>query len=61
MVNSIGKISVGANLVADFFHIVNVVNGIVGHALGPLCVMFAPTVAIERALRKALLQSQSEK
>jgi len=38
--------------------IIDALAAFVGSALGPLCVMFAPTVAIERALRRALAQNE---
>ncbi len=34
----------------DFHHVFEIIV----QALGPLCVLFAPTLAIERALNKAL-------
>lgn len=34
----------------DFHHIFEIIV----QALGPLCVLFAPTLAIERALKKSL-------
>ncbi|KAF0117864.1 MAG: hypothetical protein FD163_336 [Hyphomonadaceae bacterium] len=38
--------------------IIDALAAVIGSALGPLCVMFAPTIAIERTLRNALLQEQ---
>lgn len=41
--------------------IIDALAAFIGSALGPLCVMFAPTIAIERTLKKALLQDQISK
>ncbi|MEK7661464.1 MAG: hypothetical protein AAB680_05435 [Pseudomonadota bacterium] len=41
--------------------IIDALAAVIGSALGPLCVMFAPTVKIERSLRNALLQDQTSK
>jgi hypothetical protein len=41
--------------------IIDALAAFIGSALGPLCVMFAPTVKIERSLRNALLQDQIKK
>lgn len=57
--NHLHKVLVGFLVEIVNPDIIGSLAAFIGSALGPLCVMFAPTVAIERTLRKALLKQES--